>query len=865
MVKNMREELNKKLRSYERVIQSITETAQSVIPPDTKMRLLTIHKATAELRDRVENNYFEIAIVGLEKAGKSTFANALIGSGILPTKEERCTYTSSCVKYAAKTYAEVEFFTVEEFSARFESSLRSLGIEFESYEFGKVSLKELQTQTSDLMLSPEKRNILEDLTDMIKSEVEIMFWLGKPLRQFSKDEMDQPEFKNLIQNPDRENGKEVSKPTFAVKRITVYSDQLEDMKNCIIYDVPGFDSPTAIHMEQTKKRMDSADAVVLIANASKPSLTGPQINIFRSGVDSDGVPFNEKTFVFANRADESRSLQYNLKVLMADLHKYSILRSTNSDRLVAGSAYAYLCRLKGAQDAAAQQALANLASNGITEGIEEIKQKLERYNSIVRLKVIEKRVNHLENDLRQIIEEIKGACGNISLTDGSNAELLNAFEDVKNKFQEKLVFYRSKIRSILTEKPLTSSILSVLKTELRADALYPTESEIEKLKKESIQGVVQFESKLREKKRREIKEQFDSITLGLSEDMKREAVDEVIRMLLESLNVSAEHLYFEEIKEMVKSYIEKYFNDFNFMAIHKALTLRFAGEVFEILLNKPFLMPDRMEYFENNIENLVSLALYEQDFRDAFRNQNSIEATNLPMINSILFHDGANAENTGSDVNQEDEKETAVRAIEEAIKPKLLHECKELSSLAEKTVRWCISQDVSINMFIQTLNRVMPDLKMQEFTKDKECEAIKYYLNKTIDQISAKSPVPNTETLSLNDRYLEAVKKRENTHDWVVKSFKDDICILIRIISGSVVNAIQLEVPFVENLTNIVEKIQDDLQHKSTQFTPFIDFFGRVYPKSEYQKVEENETIQQNNQEKQEILNHVDSLLQELG
>lgn len=219
----MREKFICKLDKYEKIIQNINSTAQSVIQPETKTKLLEMQSSIKELYKRIKNNSFEIAIVGLEKAGKSTFANALIGLDILPTKEERCTYTSSCVKYADSTYAEVEFFSSQEFKERFNSNLRALGISLENYEYGKISLHELQRLTSDMLLSPEQRNVIEDITDMIKSEAEINMWLDKPVKRFSEFEMLESEFKNLVQNPDRIEGKYAAKPAFAVKGITVKS------------------------------------------------------------------------------------------------------------------------------------------------------------------------------------------------------------------------------------------------------------------------------------------------------------------------------------------------------------------------------------------------------------------------------------------------------------------------------------------------------------------------------------------------------------------------------------------------------------------------------------------------------------------
>ena len=50
------------------------------------------------LHKKLVNNTFEVSIVGLEKSGKSTFANAFMGIDILPTKDERCTYTTTSIR-----------------------------------------------------------------------------------------------------------------------------------------------------------------------------------------------------------------------------------------------------------------------------------------------------------------------------------------------------------------------------------------------------------------------------------------------------------------------------------------------------------------------------------------------------------------------------------------------------------------------------------------------------------------------------------------------------------------------------------------------------------------------------------------------
>ena len=91
-------------------------------------KLSEIQGKAERLLKKLEKNEFEISIVGLEKAGKSSFANAMIGNDILPSKEARCTYTSTSIRYG-ENRATVRFFSRQEFALGFEKKLQLLGIE----------------------------------------------------------------------------------------------------------------------------------------------------------------------------------------------------------------------------------------------------------------------------------------------------------------------------------------------------------------------------------------------------------------------------------------------------------------------------------------------------------------------------------------------------------------------------------------------------------------------------------------------------------------------------------------------------------------------------------------------------------------
>ena len=54
-------------------------------------KLDELREKATKLLNKLEKNEFEISIVGLEKTGKSSFVNAMIGNDILPSKPGRCT------------------------------------------------------------------------------------------------------------------------------------------------------------------------------------------------------------------------------------------------------------------------------------------------------------------------------------------------------------------------------------------------------------------------------------------------------------------------------------------------------------------------------------------------------------------------------------------------------------------------------------------------------------------------------------------------------------------------------------------------------------------------------------------------------
>ena len=109
-----------KLRNTVDVLEKILGMKNSdLISTEKRENLAAKLKESRLLLKKLENDEYEVAIVGLEKAGKSSFANALIKSMTLPTDEQRCTYTATRIEYSEKDEAVVSFFSRSEFEKDF--------------------------------------------------------------------------------------------------------------------------------------------------------------------------------------------------------------------------------------------------------------------------------------------------------------------------------------------------------------------------------------------------------------------------------------------------------------------------------------------------------------------------------------------------------------------------------------------------------------------------------------------------------------------------------------------------------------------------------------------------------------------------
>lgn len=144
----------------------------TVVSDELRKQLKNLKTEAETVLRKLKNNEFEIAIVGEESSGKSTFANALMENNILPRADKRCTYTSTRISYSGDNNddsAIVSFYSVYEFNSDFKDKLKQLCFPNpERYSFDTLNIERyLEIFNNEVPDDVKERKN----TDSIKSDV----------------------------------------------------------------------------------------------------------------------------------------------------------------------------------------------------------------------------------------------------------------------------------------------------------------------------------------------------------------------------------------------------------------------------------------------------------------------------------------------------------------------------------------------------------------------------------------------------------------------------------------------------------------------------------------------------------------------
>ena len=359
--------------------------------------------------ERLRKREFRIAVVGLEKAGKSTFINAWLECDLLPAKGGRCTFTTTQI-YSVKS----------EYEQRLEVQTRS------EEQFIHL-LKELETVGAKEDLNTIREN--EITLKQVRRE-------GNLVIPFTRLEDIREQLKKYVAD---------EKYAHAVLEARLYTNKLAQAEGIVFYDVPGSDSGLAKHVDEAQQMLSDCDAVIVIQRFR--SIREAELEIIKFTEQGDkNVTIADKLFVFLSHIDSLGSPEALKTHITEASQDWSKRANLPVNRIVSGSAGAYLIlnnlaeehtQLEIGKASNIQDKLKTLT--GIIDdemlrtqatGIPEIKQKIFNYINTERVAILKKRC---EASIDKIVSTSEDIHHFVSQRFPENPEEAQRFEEERRR------------------------------------------------------------------------------------------------------------------------------------------------------------------------------------------------------------------------------------------------------------------------------------------------------------------------------------------------------------------------------------------------------------------------------------------------
>ena len=287
---------------------NLANLPQAEVPENLKQILLQEAQPARRQLERLKKREFRIAVVGLEKAGKSTFVNAWLECDLLPAKGARCTFTTTqiySVEHESEQRLEIKVKTEEQF-INLSNELR-----ISNEQNAKQDLKTIEANDVTLQQVIREGNRTFPFTRLED--------IREPLKKYVADE----------------------KYAHAVLEARLYTNKLAQAEGIVFYDVPGLDSGLTKHVDEAQEMLSDCDAVILVQRFT--SLREKELEIIKFTEQGDkNVTVADKLFVFLSRIDSLGSAEAMKTHIQEAAQDWLKRANLPNHRIVSGSAGAYL-------------------------------------------------------------------------------------------------------------------------------------------------------------------------------------------------------------------------------------------------------------------------------------------------------------------------------------------------------------------------------------------------------------------------------------------------------------------------------------------------------------------------------------------
>ena len=588
------------------------EEVEDILSQEDKERLKKIKQTLKTWQEKLADERYTIAIIGLEKAGKSTFANALLKKNFLPEDELRCTFSTAKIESSNENYAEVKFYSREEFIQKYKQLSYEIGFD---KEFDNVTLQDFEEFISNQSSAIATSHEADEIRDILENKNEIEQYLTGEIKVF-KDNIDS--IKEYIKDPIKAR---------AINSITIKSNQFQGDKNLVIYDVPGFDSPTKLHLEQASKYMVNSDIVIMLVSiADRVSFVKSQVDFLNSTKDKYGQNLSTKIITIATKFDyhvndfENKMKKFFYNGLINELKKYGIYNEKN---IFLASPLGYLEKHKIVNS---NIALPNLEKLQMNDGIEEVKNRIREMMNGEILQLINDNFEVDISEAYKFLAEFKKNY-NPSLNEKKKREeelslIDNKWKTVSSNLKKELKILQREINNINynLDEHISKQISEIWINEL----IEKVDEFIEEEEKNIVDGRVDIQQpqkindRVRERIYKQSLEKIVKISTSIINIENEKEYNKLFEIIKKVIYENGDTLNAEELKKTINKIITKFSYD---AKSYKPLILRFLNSVFEILILNSISNDEKSERanrFKKLRPDIESLLQYDENYDDSY-------------------------------------------------------------------------------------------------------------------------------------------------------------------------------------------------------------------------------------------------------
>lgn len=817
-----------KLEETDRIFDEILKKDPSgmVIPfGEERNELERLQKRNQKLLTKLRTREFTVAVVGLEKAGKSTLGNALLKRNILPEYTTRCTYTTTKICAGDQDHGKIFFHSREQFKNNFADTLKKVLQYPQNADFDTMNLSafdrwwESMADKNPALYKEHNKKTAADIKVMLNNKTTILGLLGQNPKEFFGDELESKDFKIFITGIVGKNadGSTIrSGHPYAVDSVIIESANLGAMKEIVLYDVPGFNSPTELHEKQTLEMLREADAIILVTNVGvTPNLDRSQLGILRSGREEENIPLSDKAFIFGNQIDRATNFEV-AKRNAAELKNDSLENNiAKGNHIFFGAAKAYLEShgIESSDEALKGSTAARdkMDEWGMPYGIAELWASMTEYYNNDRFEVLKRRAENTIADARNFLDGIlkKYESAQWQPIETGGEYYLEASRNLRKFKIEAYDIANEHNERIISDEPFSKMIRDNI------EDFYPTQDANSALLAEikrrgNIAGsgpapLTEIDSQFRSELQREFLRNLVQRTAEATEKEEQDIYRQLIAKFLDVMGMPDNSQYKEELTKSVTELFHSLWIKNADKCRFNSLVERFTSRLLEVLIWRPFGSSERFQQVtgEKSFPEFLSLATYYENSPIVEHNDDEDRFTDF--FAKIFLHD----ENSAS-VEIKSGLENFCKANKDAI-------CAGLSFAVEvlpfgKWAKMLLRAGIKANDVPADLkNKIQGTFYKGDWSNLSRDERISR-LSDTIDTYSkSKSGFSGKVTVDKLRKMHELSRQMEISDEKkMLDVLNADIEILRKFMLEAIIYAIGLEQAFVSVMTKNINIIRKD-------------------------------------------------------